>query len=1116
MADFNPFNQGAIPLDDNKSEDFNPFSQGAIPTKEGGFDPFKAGAIPLDSTKGEVSQDKPVVTEGKDPTFISTPLTPAEIADIATKHNISNPEDIKSLLTHTYLRGGTVEGETRPVEYAVGLASDMFLPGPLPAFAQKKLADNPNLREAMDDIADIVQQKRSYTRAIGAPIAGAVATLGGGAALRGAGLLAKGAEVAEAASTGATIAKGAGVGVGLGAVGGVAGSKEGEEIKEGLIGGAVGGVLGGAIGAGTEYLTKRKEIKLEAARKQLEQVLDESVTKETAPKAMQVIEEAVEKYTPESRYAEETLDKLDLLKGRYGDVEKIPDSIKSDKIGLANFYKGRMDNPIIHTIEDADNVIDTIIHNNGYMKASELYSNFKLAEAGELGERLVKRARMDERNLGVGQYIQRVFEGAMHMADRIDRATGSHFNSYINEYSMQYNQFKNVLVERMEALKPIGEGIAKEAKELGISYTDANKALYDYLDQRPNPLSDKISDGLKKETQKWFEDTRQLYNNTVGEEVIKKWGGPEGTFITHRTKDPTKAVGIIQREADRLESDVPEFADLLKKSAAGEDISIPSAIEALPTEHHEAVKDLVLSVERVTGKRVDTVDDMVRAVDGMSTDAKNIMQIGEMEARSAKARTGGTPDLIKEFDIMRLGESYTSNTMKQAYVGSSVSKLKAELMALANAGIDKHYIEDMSNLITDIQGNGRHGTLAQSVRDTLSTFEIRERITAAKAEAAGQNVKASIHRALASAPDALAYLGNQVYPNTLGIFVNQRSPIKNLFQPFMTTSPEIGYTYGIPKATRGMTYALRHPKLAAQELDELGLHGSEWGKVLQSTISDPTIGKQWRALAKVNSSVANMAMLGFEISETANRYAAKTMGFAVAEDLVSAMSHKNKLSSAEGTALEYLQNMMDSGRRDTESLLQQIRHASGDERAALQKQLGVTISQSLIQKTVIDYNKANASIFARSMPAPLIVFTKYPTILAGNLMHTIETKGYSAALTPIMKSYIAPFMVAALTDKVSEEVMDDDANLLKFVLGKGGVKDVTNLGGLLSLRNFGNPMLLSVPSGLFHMASGLSTGDDKEFERAKQQVISGGLKYTPSILSGPIQLWQKVSDMVED
>ena len=141
------------------------FSQYAVePTDE-----FAQYAAQPEEPQDEFAQyaAEPIEAKPESPTWISEPVKPEEIAAIAMKHGITDVEDIKALSTQIYLKGGTVEGQTRPFAYAAGLASDLVLPGDIPAFIQKKLQEKPELRAAMDDVASLSEDKQSTARTVG-------------------------------------------------------------------------------------------------------------------------------------------------------------------------------------------------------------------------------------------------------------------------------------------------------------------------------------------------------------------------------------------------------------------------------------------------------------------------------------------------------------------------------------------------------------------------------------------------------------------------------------------------------------------------------------------------------------------------------------------------------------------------------------------------------------------------------------------------------------------------------------------------------------------------------------------------------------------------------------
>jgi hypothetical protein len=406
-------------------------------------------------------------------------------------------------------------------------------------------------------------------------------------------------------------------------------------------------------------------------------------------------------------------------------------------------------------------------------------------------------------------------------------------------------------------------------------------------------------------------------------------------------------------------------------------------------------------------------------------------------------------------------------------------------MSAAAAGADKAYLDPIGNLMQDVAVGGRAGTWAQKTRDSLMTVRIQARKASLQAEREGKPFKSYMYNTLSKIPGVMSYMSDQVYPNTLGVLTNETSPMRNLMQPFMMTSAEVGYRYSVPTVIREMTWALRNPKKAAAELASKGLHGEGWDKIQNSVLSDPELGKAARAAMKVNAEAMEWNMKLFSWSEVINRYTAYKLGKKAAADMVSSISNPGKLTFEQSTALNFIETMPDSNKRSVMALLESLPNSDAPE--AVINQLEKEVAQHLIQKTIFDYNKANASIIARYLPAPMLVFTKFPTYLAGDILNKIENKGLAAAAAPLMRNYLAPFAIAGQLDELNDEMLGDDNTLMDWAFGKSGLKGVTNLGALGGFRAFGNPIAaapIKVGGKVLEAGVDLMQGDTEAAQKA--------------------------------
>ena len=1054
-------------------------------------------------SKLEASQPSATNLTPESPTWISDPLTKEEISGIAAKHGIKDTAALDKLMTQAYLRGGTVEGETRPLQYAAGLASDLILPGELPSFIQKKLQDDPKLRAAMDDISTLVDAKQSKLR-MGAEIAGGLLVPGFGT-------------TSVAAKTTKVLGKiggAAAMGAGYGAIGGLAGSKEGEELRDMGTGAAFGAALGGVLGGAGGWITNRQAKKAEAIKERLS-TGDVEFDNRIMPEMKKMADASLDP-TVEAKVVEPLA----------GDIapEDYQKLLNEKRELVAYIHSGDVEKVKQMDPAQLDANIGAAIHNHGVEHVKQMYQEAVLNKVAKEFENRVQIDRLDKISRGIAAPFRGI-EAAMYMADRLDKATGSNFNKYINNISMKLNEYKNTTREATEQVKNLVTATRKEAERLGVSYEDMNRALYDTLDGKPPAVE--VNKDLVNGWRDMWENFRQLNNRVEGEEVIKRWGGEEGMYVPHGVTDTVEAVEKIQRKIFELVDTEPKFKEAMENVRQGKNVNLEEFVSTLPQKAQADVQDLAKSVYLINDRdtTVDTFNDLIKIFNNAAQKPPQDIRLGEMAARSSKARTGGTPELIRERDLAKLAERYITNTLKQAYIGKEATAMKGEIMALLKAGVDKEMVEDMSKLWQDITIGHRADTVAGKLNQTVREFTTRARRDAIIAEREGKNLKAKQLRLMSQAPGALKFLGDQIYPSTLGIFTNQRSPIKNMFQLFMQTSPELGYRYAIPEVMRSLKYGVRNVangKLE-KELAADGLFGEQWADIDFSRLMSQDSPKAVRAFLDANHKVANVAMTPFSKSEVLLRYAATRLGHKAGDDMVAAMLNPGKLDFNQTSAMTFLKNLTDADRRAAETLLRQA-SKEGPEAATSKKQLQVLLSQAIIQRTVFDYNKGNASILARNLPAPLLVFTKFPTYIASDIINRWQrADNWGEGVLDLTRTYLAPYALMSMADNISEEVWNDDENLVKLVLGRSGLEGVTGISALGGLGVLGSPLISApVKAGISTLAAGKEAlGGDME-EAAKQIKAAGkgaastASLYTPIIVGAPARALFKIMSDQDD
>jgi hypothetical protein len=393
---------------------------------------------------------------------------------------------------------------------------------------------------------------------------------------------------------------------------------------------------------------------------------------------------------------------------------------------------------------------------------------------------------------------------------------------------------------------------------------------------------------------------------------------------------------------------------------------------------------------------------------------------------------------------------------------------------------------------------------------------MRARKEAVIMERNGNHAGAVAARAIAATPEVLKFLSDQVYPNTLGIFTNQRSPIKNLFQIFMQTAPEVGYRYAFNTMVKSLAYAVSHPATAEAWLKKRKLHGETWESFSDASMLNQDAPAIVRKFLSANHSANNLLMKPFSKSEMILRFAAAQLGHKTGTDLADALGKSNALEFKHISALKVMDNMLDADRREVESILRKIINTEDTAgRAELVEQLNNNIAQQLIQKTIFDYNKANASIIARHLPAQLLVFTKFPTIVASDIIHKIETKSGGELAGALVRGYLAPYVIAGIVDRIGEDNLGDD-NAIDLILGSGGAQGVTSLGALSGLQGFGNPVIAApfkAVKGAVLTANALSSGDTEGAEKAMaaagKDMAGAASVYGPAFASSAIRGFYK-------
>jgi hypothetical protein len=252
-------------------------------------------------------------------------------------------------------------------------------------------------------------------------------------------------------------------------------------------------------------------------------------------------------------------------------------------------------------------------------------------------------------------------------------------------------------------------------------------------------------------------------------------------------------------------------------------------------------------------------------------------------------------------------------------------------------------------------------------------------------------------------PEFMHFAMQNMYPVFLGARLD--APIRNLAGAYAQVIGELGEPiYANKLAMTGAWQALQ--KGSIEKLKAKGIippeRTAEYLEIVRRTYSkSPTS----QAISHANDRVNNAMMSLFTLSEQAARATTHFMGEGLATDLASALKKGGASLTKDEAAATRVFNS----------------HFSALDRRAVGKMLaednldGVKelMSARLVAKTQFNYNRANASAFAREVGPYFAMFTKWPTAIAGDVANIVLNPNAPAAVRArrVATKYLAPLAV---------------------------------------------------------------------------------------------------------
>lgn len=527
--------------------------------------------------------------------------------------------------------------------------------------------------------------------------------------------------------------------------------------------------------------------------------------------------------------------------------------------------------------------------------------------------------------------------------------------------------------------------------------TQAQKAIdklnIDSLEKSKTLIKDIEAGEGPPELTNLFETFRKNINEQYGEEVIKQ----RKNYVPHYTMRTPELIATLRNRVKNTTG-----------KRAGE-------VGLKDLDSIRADKDLLDSLQYVggyMGKKENMFNDeaILKLANSLnySTSTKDFI---DAAAGSAKERLSeDIPALIREMDIGKLLNGWIDSTTADAAMRDNLMKVRAEANALKE--VDPLLADYFTRYANDL--SGRKAGLAEWTQRKSVEFVANNLEKALEAQQAGKEALASYYTAKAEIPRYMQYSQAQLYPYFLGM--RPDAVVRNLTQPYMLTIPEIG----------GSGDYVAKQVLKAMPQSVLGMFSGSKSKAVQELAAkgwlppDPTPG-QFQALSqgvatggafkkasrKFLEKANNLAMIGYQQSDLANRIVTLNLGKGLASDAIK--GNKN--------ALAYINRMPPAYRKQVKDAL-----VEGNTEALQDR-----ILDHLMATTQFNYNRASMSEYGRVAGSAFSQFSKWPTAIGADLFDGYDAARFAKEMgntkipsgnAKILRKYLGPYLMLVGANKV--------------------------------------------------------------------------------------------------
>lgn len=990
--------------------------------------------------------------------------TDTEINAIAKHHGI-DPDQLRSAAPYFGARTEKEGGEVG--KYFAGSVGRAL--GGIPQFLYKKAQEDPKYREALDDLRELTDRKRSWAEFAAEniiPIGEAGRILGIGA---------------EAATKAPTVAREIAKGAGTGAAYGLGGSTESHE----LTGAAIGAGLGGAVGAAGSSLNKLLSTKAE--KELLERIprnrdIDvEGLTQRSREKVAQSekILEDIQLGRKDTATPEEV---NTVLREQLGDEEYSrllqkpeKDIISSDRPALETpeaYKKGLFDNILEKrardfaedlsgtrpkTYEEADKVIDQYLRRQGPEYTEGRYREFVDSESYNKGVE-EEGARISSPESYGGKVINKISD-AQFVLRWIDDVSNVGAEKALSDLNRNTNRLTYVRSTFRRNL----DDIFKEAQKTGVDreITDGTKIVDAIESGRVGSLS-KPEQDVARMFQTQFEQIRDFVNKGVREidPDVPRMAIPRiENYVHHVTIDTPRMLATVERTMQEAR----EVASRL----TGREISDLSQLK--PAEFRELARDsepfqnLVKFAEWKNSNPVKSPIDLSSKLKESLYSREGQVAIDRL-ARASQERIGEIPPFIRETNLYKILDRYAFDTLKTLYLRQPLDKLRLIAKKLDRIGSDVHagYIRKLAE---DTLGT-RHDTVADITRGLQK--EIAQKIDPLIEQYKDQPVISSALKSVRGIPDLYQFLGRQIYPNVLGWF-NPRPIMQNVLSGIGRTAPELGTQYGYSTYLRGMVYALTHATELHAKAIKLGLVPEEFIRAGERALSEGI-----RRSAPVSKGLeayeaaAKFGMSLFRASESINRISILGTARMMAHDIAGG-------SRLALRSLDKFPNFIRSqvlANSNKPEIVENI------------------IGKYLNDVTAFNYNRSSMFELGRDLGPLLTMFTKWPTTILGEALYELRSKGLVKGTSRAAQRLLPTLMLFGGLDYVLFNLYHlDESDRAKKFLGKSGLHSAAPVSSISAFTKgdiFTPPAVDALMKGIIIP---LSSGDLPKIERGVDSIL---------------------------